>query len=332
MLSTLTTKMKEGGKREIVSAISTSTAFGLAGSGLYDLGNIFDYYGVEGDYYNYITSVNSTSRADATGLSIYFPLYNSGSLDDYIAVSGNQDYNSLLTYFTESSGETLQFTDYATAVDNMLTFTLSADSMEYFAEAEYILFASNDVDGEREDVYLLGNDTDVTVKNNTVTIAFRGVWVEFGGKLLCGIVLNKVGDYTIYQAPIRVDGDDGVLLYWYDAKTHTTDIIGVAFAEDDYGRIYDLDEGDVVTVVKRKYDEGEYVDEYPDDNVFVYSGQNVNMVGLPDGNYQYTAFAKDVHGNTYVAGTAVVKITSGVVEILYVTGDEVSYPDFDYLP
>jgi hypothetical protein len=50
-------------------------------------------------------------------------------------------------------------------------------------------------------------------------------------------------------------------------------------------------------------------------------------VTLPDGYYQYTAFVRDVYGNIYTAGTAVVSITDGTVTLLYTTPDEVIYPN-----
>jgi hypothetical protein len=254
MITALTKKMITEGKREIVNGINFATSFGLAGSGLYDLGNLFEYYGIEGDYSRLITCVNSSNRSDATGLSIYFPLYTNTYLTDYLTLSTNSDYNSLLNYFVENSNESIEFVNYAEETDGKLSFTLTQSSMEYFAQAEYMLFAIENVDGIQENVYLLGNDTDVVVEGNKLTISFEGRWVEFGGNMLSCIVVDKVGNYTTYQAPVLVNDEEAILLFGYDATTKTTDIIGVTFSADDYGRIYPLNEGDSVLVIKRHYD------------------------------------------------------------------------------
>jgi hypothetical protein len=181
----------------------------------------------------------------------------------------------------------------------------------------------------KEEVYLLGNDNDYVIENNKVTISFEGRWVEFGGKLLCCTILDNYGDLTIYQAPIMVNDDDAILLFSYDTLTHKTDIIGVTFLNDDYGRVYSLNEGDSVLVVKCKYNEDSYQNIYLDSNEFEYTGQSVNVVTLPDGYYQYTAFVKDIYGNTYTAGTAVVEIKDGVMQMLYTVNDDVVYPPVD---
>jgi hypothetical protein len=327
MIAALTQKMINEGKREIVNGINFATSFGLAGSGIYDLGNLFEYYGIDGDYGDFITCVNSANRAEATGLSIYFPLYTNAYLTDYLTISSNSDYNSLLTYFVENSCEAIEFTNYAKEIDGKLSFTLSTDSMGYFAQAEYILFSIENIDELTDEVLLLGNDTDVIIESNKVTISFEGRWVEFGGKLLSCTIVDKIGSYTTYQAPVLVNDQEAMLLFGYDSYTQTTDIIGITFLNDDYGRIYSLDEGDSVLVVEREYSEEGYEYIYSNDNEFEYDGQSVNITTLRDGYYQYTAFVRDIYGNIYTAGTAVVLITQGSVQILYTTGDEVIYPD-----
>ncbi len=328
MISALTQKMIASGKREIINSINASTSFGLAESGLFDLGNLLEYYGIDG-YSNFVTCTNSENRSQATGLSIYFPLYSTTSLDYYLTISANQDYNSLLTYFSQDNGETIQFVSYAEEIDNKLSFTLSSDSMPYFAQAEYTLFSIEPIDDIKENVFLLGNDTDAFVENNKVTISFEGRWVEFGGKLLSCTIVDKVGNYTTYQSQVLVNDEEAVLLFGYNSSTQKTDIIGVIFSADDFGRVYQLEEGDSVLIVKRQYEEDVYENVYSNDNEIVYTGQSINVVTLPDGNYQYTAYVRDIYGRTYTAGTAVVNITNGNVQVLYLAGDEVVYPDIN---
>jgi hypothetical protein len=327
MISELTKKMKSAGKREIVNGVNYATSFGLAGSGLYDLGNLFEYFDVAGDYSEFLTCVNSTSREQATGMSIYFPLYNSLYVNNYLAISQNSDYSSLIKYFAASDGQTIEFTSYAEEENGKLSFTLNSNSMAYYAEVDYMLFAFESLNGMVDNVFLLGNDNDVALEGNKVTISFEGRWVEFGGKLLSCTILDQVGDYTTYQAPVCVNGEEGMLLFGFNSSTRKTDIIGVTYASEEYGRVCQLSLGDSVLVIKREYVDGEYENVEQSENEFEYTGQSVNVVSLPDGIYQYTAFVRDIYGNTFTAGTAVVSVTDGSVEILTITGDEVYYPD-----
>jgi hypothetical protein len=326
MLSLLIDSMQERGKRDIVNAINSSVTFGLSGSGLFDLGNLFSYFNIEGDYLNYVSSVNSDLRSGATGLSIYFPLYDKEGLNSYINVSSNEKYKQFLTDFAANDGTTINFLSYVEIVDNKLSFTLESSSMANYAETDYVLFEyyyNDDGDG----AYLLGNDNDVTVVGNQITVSFEGRWVEFGGNLLCCTILDEFDGYTIYQAPVMVNDENAKLLFGYNSANKSTNIIGVVFEGDDYARLFSLDEGDMVLVIKKEYSEEEYINIYSNENEFEYSGQSVNVVTLPDGVYQYSAFVRDVYGTTYPAGTAVVKIVDGVVTLLFTDPEEVIFPE-----
>jgi hypothetical protein len=328
MLSQLIDEMSALGKRDVVNAINSAMTFGLSGSGLFDLGNLFTYFDIDGDYTNYVSSVSSELRSGATGLSIYFPLYDESGLSNYLTVSQNEKYNNFLTDFATNNGETINFVNYAQVVDNKLTFTIDPDSMANFAEAEYVLFSFND-DEYSSKAYLLGIDNDTTVIGNKITISFEGRWVEFGGKLLCCTILDEYDGYTIYQAPVMVNDEDATLLFGYSPKTKKTNVIGIIFDGDENGRVYSLDDGDMVLIIGKEYSEEDYTKLYLNDNEFEYSGQTINVVTLPDGIYQYSAFVKDIHGNTYTAGTAVVEIKGGEVQMLYAVADEVVYPPID---
>jgi hypothetical protein len=328
MFSSLIVKMYEGGKRNVVTAIEYSSSFGLKNSGLYDLGDIFNYYGVAGNYSNYIKKVNSELCSSATGLSIYFPLYNSANLDAYLSVCPDEDYVYFLKDFAENSGETIRFESYAQVVDGKMVFTLDKTCLDNFAEAEFVLFKYETHEGEEPDsFYLLGTDDDVDVQSNKVTVAFEGLWAKFGGSFLSCTVIDVREDYTIYQAPITINGEFALLLFGTDSESGDTEIIGAALKSDDYGRIVDLNDGDEICVVEREYGETVYTYLFPEENTFTYSGQEIEIDYLPNGYYQFTAFVRDIYGYTYKAGTAVVLIENGNVTLLYTTPDETEYPE-----
>jgi hypothetical protein len=328
MLSQLADKMQAEEERNVISAINSTTSFGVNDDGLFDLGNLFSYFDIQGEYEQYVTCANGDIKSDATGLSVYFPLYDNTFLEDYIKIGSNEKYNSFLTDFFSDDG-TIKFVSYAENVDNKLAFTLEPSSMKNFAEAEYELFSFAQDDDNREVPYLLGNDNDITVKKNKITVSFDGNWVEWGGKLLNAAILDDNEDYTTYQAPITVNGDNGRLIFSYDKNTYDTEIVGVTYEEDNYGRINSLNKGDTICVAKCKATDEAYELSYPKENEFTFSDEQVNVVTLPDGYYQYTAFVKDVHGKVYTAGTAVLKITQGSLEVVSISADEVTYPKLD---
>jgi hypothetical protein len=328
MVDALIAKMRQGGKRTMVNAVNSAVNFGLSGSGLFDLGNLFDYYNVSGEYSNYIKKVNSTTRSGATGLSIYFPLYDAEGLETYLTICQNESYKELLNYFAENDGQTIKFLNYASEEDNKLTFTLDSGSMANFAEAYYMLFELNYSD-KIPVAYLMGNDNDVVITDNKVTISFEGRWVEIDGIFLYCTILDEFDGYTIYQVPVMVDDENAVLLFGYAKESKTTNIIGIMYENQEYGRINSLDEEDVVLIIKKQYGDDGYINVYQNENEFVYTGQTINVVSLPDGFYQYTAYVKDIYGTTYTAGTAVVEISDGVVTIVAVTDSEVYFPDID---
>jgi hypothetical protein len=327
MFSALIDEMSKNGKRTVVNAFNDAATFGLKGSGLFDLGNLFDYYDVAGDYLSHVTKVTSEMKHEATGLSIYFPLYDVSGAESYYDICQNEKYKTFLTDFNSDDGTGINFETYAEEIDNKLAFTLTYNSMANFAEVDYILI-SLDSDSEQASPipYLLGNDNDAQVSGNKITIAFEGRWVQFGGQLLSCTIVDDIDGKTYYQAPVKVNGEVAQLLFEFDREKRVSDIIGVTYATDNYGRIYNLVAGDKIVVGTRLCDQSVYTTIYSDEKVFSYSGQDIEIVSLPDGYYQYTAFVRDVYGNVYTAGTAQVYVTSGDTKIQLITTDEVQYP------
>lgn len=322
-------KMKLDGKpRNVISAYIGATKFGSDSSEYYDLGNLFSQYGINGKIEGCITCINGEYRKDATGLSVYFPLTNQKGLPDYFTCNPYEAYSDYIRiFFMDRNEEKINFLNYAEQKDNLLSFTLSHDSMQYVGKVDYVLYAFKK-NGFTQRVYALGNDNDAEISENTVTIGFEGRWVEFGGHLLYCSIVDAQDGYTIYQAPIKLNGQTARLLFSYDVTDKTIHIVGASYENKGSDRIYDLAVGDSIIGVKKEAISGRIEQHYPQENEFTYKNDmHINIVTLPDGYYQYTAFVTDVYGKRYSAGTAVVKIENGELSVETISADEVTYPE-----
>lgn len=316
--------------RYVVSAVNSAASFGTDGTDLYDLGNLLASFGViDVGMENCISYVNGEHRSDATGLSIYFPIDDGGSLTEYCQCTPHSAYADYLTaFFTVKDEEKIHFKTYAENINEMLSFTLQDDSMDYVGRIEYVLYGFESASEYTQKVFALGNDDDVTVVGNRVDIGFEGKWVEFGGHLLYCKISDKQGASTIYEAPIRVNGENALLLFAHDKTNWSIHVIGVTYESEDFSRIYELKTGDKIIGVVKDATYGKAENLYPEENEFVYDEtQNISIITLPNGYYQYTAYITDVYGKRYTAGTAVVKITDGTAKIIALTDAETTYPE-----
>lgn len=327
-LSKLITAMKTSSLRNVVSAVSDSLMFGSNGSNLYDFGNICKAYSIKESIASCVSAVSGDINSGASGLSIYFPLYDATTLDEYSASTTVDTYSDYLNlFYKDKSKEKISFISYAEQVDNKLSFLLTNESMDYLGEVDYVLYQYNDEE-LKTTLNVLGEDNDVSVVGNRITVDFTGNWVSVGGKLIYCTILQKVGDFTIYQAPVEVNYAWASIVFTFDSTTRQSEIIGVIYDDDENGRYSELSEGDLLCFAQRKMTESGYTEVFPPENEMTYTSTlSVDIVKLPDANYQYTAFVKDVYGKVYTAGTAVVKIENGVVSIITVTSDEVTYPE-----
>ena len=329
-LDGLLVKMKAAGSpRDVISAFSDAVSFGTEGTNLYDLGNLFSFFGVGVHLDEHISSVNGAHRSSATGLSIYFPLGASDSLSEYCQYNPYSVYSDFLNdWFLRQNEEIIQFASYSENIHEMLSFTLQAESMDYVGSVEYVVYGFSQSDPYQQKVFALGNDDDVEILGNRVNIRFEGKWVEFAGHLLYCKIIDKQEESTIYEAPIKVNGEKALLLFAHNKDDWSIQIIGVSYENEEFSRIHKLKAGDRIIGVVKDVTYFEVENFYPSENEFIYDEtQSITIVPLPDGYYQYSAYVSDIYGKRYLAGTAIVEITDGIPKIFAITDSEVAYPD-----
>lgn len=313
--------------RKTINALRTTANFGMTDSvnaDLFDFGGLCSALSINGEINDCIRTVNGTLHSSASGISLYFPLNSYSNLEQYGTVCSLTEYVDYLeSFYSARDTETISFLSYAENENNRLSFRLTADSLKNVQDVSYSLYQFEQ-DGNRERVFSLGTDSEVNVSSSKITVNFTGNWAMLEGKLLCCDLLGEIGDLIFYSSPVTVDLMFADLLFVYDATDKSSEILGVIY-EGEEGRIYDLEEGQVIRVTRREVTDGT-VSEWDYEQDIVYSKDtHITVSVLSDGLYQYTAYVTDVYGNRFTAGTAVVRIDNGQQTILYVTSDEPVY-------
>lgn len=120
----------------IVKAVNYAVSFGSSSGfsynsvvDLYDLGNLFDAYGIgTKSLSDCIDCVGGPLRKGATGLSLFFPLDSANRLDNYASCNPFERYSDyLFTFYADRENEVISFLSYATPGgenDNYMTFVL----------------------------------------------------------------------------------------------------------------------------------------------------------------------------------------------------------------
>lgn len=313
--------------RNTINALRTTANFGMTDSvnaDLFDFGGLCSAFGISGEAEDCISTVSGSLHSSASGISLYFPLNSYSNLKEYGKVSSLTEYVDYLEEFYSAwDTETISFLSYAENVNNSLSFQITADSLKNVQDVSYSLYQFEQ-DEDRERVFSLGTDSEVNVSSSKITVNFTGKWAMLDGKPLCCDLLGEIGDLIIFSSPVTVDFAFAELLFVYDTTDKCSEILGVIY-EGEEGRIYDLEEGQVIRVTRREVTDG-VVSEWDYEQDIVYSKDtSINVSVLNDGLYQYTAYVTDVYGNRFIAGTAVVRIDNGQQTILYVTSDEPIY-------
>lgn len=291
-----------------------------------------------------VYQVNGQGRSMATGLSIYYPLSVQGSQELQVFEASNPSGNYVefvksvvygaATGDLETSGgdhiwsmsmdtldEAVQEESYTSSIsfaeepyineDDYYTFTLSEDSLDYVQSVQLSLFQQFE---EEEPLYYLGNDNNVIMDWDTgsVTDNFGGTWPALpDGQELMFYILNETDDYTLYSAPILLNGEEMSLRFmwvWDDPQAEDSDgrfmIVGVWEGIDDEtgaaGREpISVSEGD--TIVPLYYGleaEEDDLEDYTGAEYVVEDGWGIEDRQLPEGTYLYAFEIVDIFGQS----------------------------------
>lgn len=329
----------------IVKAVNYAVSFGSSSGfsynsvvDLYDLGNLFDAYGIgTKSLSDCIDCVGSPLRKGATGLSLFFPLDSANRLDNYASCNPFERYSDyLFTFYADRENEVISFLSYATPGgenDNYMTFVLNNNSLHYVRSVEYTLYRyGNPALGEfSDDLFEIGSDNDVLLAGGNATVLFEGNWVSLGGHLLHCTILEQSNGVTLYEAPVPVGFFFATLLFSYDSRTNKTGIVGIMY-EGDPGQIHELTPGTEIAVCKRKVlEDGSRRDI--DSELFVYTENMAVEIGkVPDGFYQCNTYVKDIYGKQYCAGAALILIQDGNSILVATSPDDIAEEDIESSP
>ncbi len=322
-------QFKTAEPRDVISSINNSLAFGSNKDDLYDFGNILDYFEIDYDFSDVIELVNGEAQSSATGLSLYFPLYNEENIEKYKLNCDNDKYADFLTeFYKNSDNEYISFSNYAKIENNNLSYTITEKSLKYFSNGEYILsgIGKNSTD---EALTVYGTDNNCSVFDTNVSINFLGKWFSFNGHFLYSRFSSKTGDNNYYVSDIKVNGRAASLYWSYNTLTREIGEPLISYSDENNSKYYHLKTNDKVTIAKYYIDNpSSYTHFYDNSTSFKYSDNtSIKLETLPDGQYLLTTFAKDIYGNRYTAGTATINVENGKFEIIYMTEQELVYPD-----
>ncbi len=194
-------------------------------SNLIDLGDFAEYYGnltnekelcdaLDGCV-TYV--VNNNMLADYGGISFYYPINytDNGFANYYDNICPLASYKDYLKQMFLNMPETTIKAEKAEVTENgAFSVTITEDSLPYVLNKEYTL--AEIIGGEGSTAMrILGTDNDVerTEDGRTFISNFRGVWPALNGCIMNIIPVGKTDKANIYEAPVRVNGEDCLLRF-----------------------------------------------------------------------------------------------------------------------
>lgn len=274
-----------------------------------------------------VYQVGGVYRAEATGLSCYYPY--SGDIDNfngYIDMGEGMAFKHLYAYGL--TGETAEGGDeYLAELDvqelpQIVTLadmdwdgapldlneegnailTLGSDADAVLAGIGFSLFY---VDEDNDQMLLLGTDNDMTVdwENGVFYDNFRGVWGAIDGHLVYMELSFEGDDYNLYSVPILLNGEAYNLQVAYDFTGAEWCILGASQGLDESGmaskELRLLEEGDVITTIWKiaSYSGDDDFEMYTAEELTVTADTVFGEAPLFDGSYAMVFEMWDATGN-----------------------------------
>lgn len=274
-----------------------------------------------------IYRVNGVYRAEATGLSCFYPY--SGDVDDlngYINIGESPAFKHLYAYgltgeLAEGGEEYLagldvqELPELVTLADmgwdgapldvneeGTAVLTLGPDADTVLAGIGFSLFY---VDEANDRMLLLGTDNDITAdwENGVFCDNFRGVWGAIDGSLVYMELSFEGDDYNLYSVPILLNGDAYNLQVAYDFTAEEWSILGASQGLDESGmagkELRLLEEGDVITTIWKiaSYSGDDDFEMYTAEELTVTANTAFGEAPLFDGSYSMVFEMWDASGN-----------------------------------
>lgn len=280
-------------------------------------------------------NVNGEQRAEASGLSVFYPLETtSEELDQYAQVATSEAYLGFIGSLSDwNAPESVPETDErVNAEDYEVQFETSLDGEGMFRlnitsgleAVDSVLFRLYYMDEEYNEYMLMGLDNDIETNWEEGTFAdnFRGVWPTINGNYCAPELIEEGDGYNLYSIPVVLNGVNTNLRASYvldDGENGHFEIFGAWNGIDsETGMsardVTKLQDGDQIEFVFKatNWDTGEETSYTL--GGFTVDGQVVMEESpLFDGDYLYQYEVKDIFGNTTYSDTVIMECKNGEI-------------------
>ncbi len=274
-----------------------------------------------------VFQVGGVYRAEATGLSCYYPY--SGDVDNfngYVNIGEGLAFKHLYAYgltgeLAEGGEEYLaelevqELPDIATLADmdwdgapldvdeeGTAVLALGPEANTVLAGIGFSLFY---VDEANDQMLLLGTDNDLTAdwENGVFYDNFRGVWGALDGHLVYMELSFEGEDYNLYSVPVLLNDEAYNLQVAYDFTVEEWAILGGSPGLDESGmagkELRLLEEGDVITTIWKlaSYSGDDDFEMYTAEELTVTADTAFGEAPLFDGSYSMVFELWDAAGN-----------------------------------
>ena len=309
----------------------SSSGKGDAGD-LYDLCGVADYLDLEYDLSDCVTCFNGTARADAGGLSFYFPVGSQKYMEAYTNGVATPAYGDFLKkYLSSGNAAQIAFENRGEVRNGKLWFSVTPESENIVCSVCYTLYR---VDMEsllngKYKLWGIGYDTDIVEKGNEYAVNFVGNWAFLNGCQLNCDVVDETESYTFYSSVIRINGALSYLLFTFDKNSREISLSGYVNADSEADRIESLKDGDVITVMYDVFSDDLQTASFTEGETFEYSSAEMPLsIGRLDNDaYIFQALVTDIYGKTYPTNFALAVMSDGEFELVDVIKHDTNLDD-----
>ncbi len=337
LFSRVVEKIGRGEKNLFARAAYYAQGFGSSsGKGdagdLYDLCGVADYLDLEYDLSDCVTCFNGTARADAGGLSFYFPVGSQKYMEAYTNGVATPAYGDFLKkYFSSGNAAQIAFENRGEVRNGKLWFSVTPESENIVCSVCYTLYR---VDMEsllngKYKLWGIGYDTDIVEKGNEYAVNFVGNWAFLNGCQLNCDVVDETESHTFYSSVIRINGALSYLLFTFDKNSREISLSGYVNADSETDRIESLKDGDVITVMYDVFSDDLQTASFTEGETFEYSSAEMPLsIGRLDNDaYIFQALVTDIYGKTYPTNFALAVMSDGEFELVDVIKHDTNLDD-----
>lgn len=337
LFSRVVEKIGRGEKNLFARAAYYAQGFGSSsGKGdagdLYDLCGVADYLDLEYDLSDCVTCFNGTARADAGGLSFYFPVGSQKYMEAYTNGVATPAYGDFLKkYFSSGNAAQIAFENRGEVRNGKLWFSVTPESENIVCSVCYTLYR---VDMEsllngKYKLWGIGYDTDIVEKGNEYAVNFVGNWAFLNGCQLNCDVVDETENHTFYSSVIRINGALSYLLFTFDKNSREISLSGYVNADSETDRVEPIKDGDVITVMYDVFSDDLQTASFTEGETFEYSSAEMPLsIGRLDNDaYIFQALVTDIYGKTYPTNFALAVMSDGEFELVDVIKHDTNLDD-----